>query len=127
MQKNKTLHASVRRVFVFLLFLLATRNAAAYGPPVMGRSSWTVSINGTAARTFNGLTSGDEARTASVTIPVTLFPGNNTIRLSSQTGRVPDVDFMQLDRRSPDAARASRQKSGLFCGSPLAFSYLCTP
>ena len=55
----------------------------------------TVSVNGKVLETLT-LNSGEWGKVATVTIPVKMHKGNNTIRLSNPTDWMPDIDYIEI-------------------------------
>ena len=48
---------------------------------------------------IKSLNSGDNDKIGAVTIPVTLAPGNNVIRMVNSFGWAPDIDCFKLRKR----------------------------
>lgn len=60
-------------------------------------TSFTVSVNGTEAGTFEGLETGDDSSEwATVNVRLHLDKGLNQVRLSNDTGFMPSIDCMRL-------------------------------
>ncbi len=60
--------------------------------------SLTVTVNGAAPTRLTGLNSGSPSRVRTVTVPIGLKAGVNTIRLSNPAGWAPDIDYIELDK-----------------------------